>query len=59
VVVVGFERGLVRHEHIHWDQASALVQLGVLDPTGLPVRGIEQSTHLRELTGVGAAGSMG
>ena len=41
VVVVSFEAGKVRHEHILWDQASALVQLGLLDPAGLPVAGAE------------------
>ena len=30
-VVVGFEDGRVAHEHIYWDQALALRQLGVLD----------------------------
>jgi carboxymethylenebutenolidase len=30
VVVVYFEKGKIHHEHIHWDQASALVQLGQL-----------------------------
>jgi carboxymethylenebutenolidase len=41
VVVVYFEGGKIHHEHIHWDQASALVQLGLLDPTQLPVAGAE------------------
>jgi carboxymethylenebutenolidase len=50
-VVVGLEDGLVHHEHIYWDQASALVQLGVLDPAGLPVTGVEQATNLRRLAG--------
>ena len=31
VVVVAFQGGKIHHEHIHWDQASALVQLGLLD----------------------------
>jgi carboxymethylenebutenolidase len=43
VVVVGFEDGKVKHEHIYWDQASVLVQAGVLDPAGLPVTGDEQA----------------
>jgi carboxymethylenebutenolidase len=46
VVVVGFEGGQVRHEHIYWDQASVLVQAGVLDPAGLPVTGPEQAESL-------------
>jgi len=37
VVIVYFEGGKIHHEHIHWDQASALVQLGLLDPAKLPV----------------------
>jgi carboxymethylenebutenolidase len=41
VVIVTFEGGRIRSEHIHWDQASALVQLGLLDPAKLPVSGVE------------------
>ena len=41
VVVVGIQDGKVSHEHIYWDQASVLVQLGLLDPAGLPVCGAE------------------
>ncbi len=51
-VVVGLRDGLVHHEHIYWDQASALVQLGVLDPEGLPVSGAEPAARLRRLTGI-------
>ena len=29
------------HEHIYWDQASVLVQIGLLDPKDLPVAGAE------------------
>lgn len=43
VVIVHFEAGLIAHEHIYWDQASVLVQLGLLDPTGLPVSGVESA----------------
>ena len=31
-VVVGFEDGKVAHEHIYWDQASLLVQVGCSIP---------------------------
>ena len=41
VVVVGVKDGKVSHEHIYWDQASVLVQIGLLDPRGLPVVGAE------------------
>jgi carboxymethylenebutenolidase len=37
VVIVGLREGKVAYEHIHWDQAGLLAQLGLLDPTGLPV----------------------
>ena len=43
VVVVGFQDGQVSHEHIYWDQATVLVQAGLLDPAGLPVVGSEQA----------------
>ncbi|MGH2987145.1 MAG: nuclear transport factor 2 family protein [Solirubrobacterales bacterium] len=46
VVVVGFKDGKVSHEHIYWDQASVLVQAGLLDPSGLPVVGSEQGEAL-------------
>jgi carboxymethylenebutenolidase len=48
VVVVSFENGKIHHEHIHWDQASALVQLGLLDPRSLPVAGIESAHKMRD-----------
>jgi carboxymethylenebutenolidase len=40
VAIVQFEGDKVAHEHIYWDQASVLVQVGLLDRT-LPVRGGE------------------
>ena len=48
VAIVGFREGKVAHEHIYWDQASVLVQLGLLDPTGLPVAGVETARKVRE-----------
>jgi carboxymethylenebutenolidase len=45
-VVVKFEDGKVAHEHIYWDQASLLVQVGLLDPATLPVTGAEQAENL-------------
>jgi carboxymethylenebutenolidase len=40
-VIVGFKDGKISHEHIYWDQASVLVQIGLLDPKGLPVSGAD------------------
>jgi carboxymethylenebutenolidase len=42
-VVAGFQDGKLSHEHIYWDQASVLVQVGLLDAAGLPVAGAEQA----------------
>jgi carboxymethylenebutenolidase len=41
VAIVRFRGDKLAHEHIYWDQASVLVQLGLLDPSTLPVAGIE------------------
>jgi len=47
VVVMGFdEAGRVAYEHIYWDQASLLVQVGLLDPKLFPVAGAEQARRL-------------
>ncbi len=46
VVVVGFEGGKVAFERIYWDQASMLVQLGLIDPAALPVTGAEQAARV-------------
>jgi carboxymethylenebutenolidase len=52
VVIVSFEGGKIHHEHIHWDQATALVQLGLLDPAKLPVAGAETARKLLDPTAV-------
>jgi carboxymethylenebutenolidase len=46
VVVVKFHDGKVAQEHIYWDQASLLVQVGLLDRSDLPVTGAEQAQNL-------------
>ena len=47
VVVMGFEEGpeprKVSYERIYWDQATLLVQVGLLDESLLPVTGIAQA----------------
>jgi carboxymethylenebutenolidase len=42
-VIVGFQGDKISHEHIYWDQAGVLVQIGLLDPAGLPVTGAESA----------------
>jgi carboxymethylenebutenolidase len=56
VVVVGVEEGRIAYEHIYWDQATVLVQLGLLDPAGLPVAGREAAARILDPTGSGAGG---
>jgi carboxymethylenebutenolidase len=43
VVIVHFRDGKLAHEHIYWDQASVLVQLGLIDSQKLPVAGVESA----------------
>jgi carboxymethylenebutenolidase len=41
VAIVRFRDGKLAHEHIYWDQASVLKQIGLLTDESLPVRGAE------------------
>lgn len=48
VAIVHFEGDKLAHEHIYWDQASVLVQVGLLDPAGLPISGAEGARKVRD-----------
>lgn len=48
VAIVAFRGDRLCHEHIYWDQASVLVQIGLLDPRGLPVAGRATADKLRD-----------
>ena len=50
VAIVQFQDDKLVHEHIYWDQASVLVQVGLLDPTGLPVVGSDQALKVLDKT---------
>jgi carboxymethylenebutenolidase len=50
VVIVRFRDGKLAHEHIYWDQASVLVQLGLLDPEKLPVAGVASARKVLDPT---------
>jgi carboxymethylenebutenolidase len=50
VAIVKFRGDKLYNEHIYWDQASVLVQIGKLDPTGLPVAGVETARKLVDET---------
>ena len=47
VVIVGIEGDKVSYEHIMWDHANVLVQIGLLDPADLPVTGAGAAAKLR------------
>jgi len=47
VAIVHFRDGKLAHEHIYWDQASVLKQIGLLNDPALPVRGAEASYKVR------------
>ena len=42
-VIVKVEEGKIAHEHIYWDQAGVLAQIGLIDPTGLPIAGADSA----------------
>lgn len=50
VIIFSFKEGKVASERLYWDQASALVQIGVLDPSNLPIVGRPSAERLLELT---------
>jgi carboxymethylenebutenolidase len=50
VAIVCFRGDKIYHEHIYWDQASVLVQIGLLDPAGLPIAGVETARKLLDET---------
>ncbi len=45
-VVAKFEGDKLAHEHIYWDQASVLLQVGMLHAGELPITGAEQVENL-------------
>lgn len=50
VAIVQFRDGKLAHEHIYWDQASVLVQTGLLDPCNLPVAGVAEARKMADKT---------
>jgi len=52
VGVIAFRGDKLCFEHIYWDQASALVQLGLIDPTNLPVAGKEVARKVVDPYGI-------
>ena len=50
VAIIKFRGDKLYHEHIYWDQASVLQQVGLLDAGKLPVAGVEQGGKLLDET---------
>jgi carboxymethylenebutenolidase len=50
VAIIRFRDGKLAHEHIYWDQASVLVQIGLIDAAKLPVAGIESARKVLDPT---------
>lgn len=50
LVVVQFRGDKLAHERIYWDQASLLVQVGLLKAEGLPVVGVESANKVLDPT---------
>lgn len=50
IAIVCFRGDKLYNEHIYWDQASVLVQIGLLDPAVLPVAGVETARKLVDET---------
>ena len=46
VAIVKFRDGKLAHEHIYWDQASVLKQIGLLTDPRLPVQGVESARRV-------------
>jgi carboxymethylenebutenolidase len=48
VAIVQFRGDRLYKENIYWDQATALIQIGLLEPQGLPAAGIETANKVRD-----------
>ena len=57
VAIVRFRDGQLAHEHIYWDQASVLKQIGLLTDPTLPVHGVESARKVA--AGLKAASKIG
>ncbi|KAI1452493.1 NTF2-like protein [Annulohypoxylon moriforme] len=55
VSIVCLRGGRLYHEHIYWDQASVLVQIGLLDPKVVPAKASEKGLKRLPVVGKEAA----
>src|SRR3989338_2071987 len=47
-VIVKVEGKKIAHEHIYWDQAGVLAQIGLIDPAGLPIAGADSARKVMD-----------
>lgn len=59
VAIVRFRDGKLAHEHIYWDQASVLKQIGLISDASLPVFGAETARKVIEGRRAGLGGNSG
>ena len=50
VAIICFRGDKLYNEHIYWDQASVLTQIGLIDPKSLPTAGIQTAKKLLDET---------
>ncbi len=50
VAIICFRGGRLYNEHIYWDQASVLAQIGLLDASSLPIAGVETARKVVDET---------
>jgi carboxymethylenebutenolidase len=55
VAVVRFRGEKIDNLHVYWDQASVLVQIGLLDPARLPVTGVESARRVLDVARSGSS----
>jgi carboxymethylenebutenolidase len=48
VAIIKFRDGKIAHVHVYWDQASVLVQIGLLDAGNLPIVGVDSARKLMD-----------
>jgi carboxymethylenebutenolidase len=53
IIIFTFQGEKVASERLYWDQASLLMQLGVLEPGSLPITGAQSVQKLQQLTQAG------
>jgi carboxymethylenebutenolidase len=50
IIIFTFKGDKVESKRLYWDQASMLMQLGLLEPGGLPITGTQSVQKLQQLT---------